>query len=198
MIIIGIILIIKGNKNEKYNETNNKLYIGKGRYDKDGNPYNVNNPLIPAGPQASMIYSQFSINDSLAEMAVCNCLKNPKLLFTDRINLPYSFITTCGYEEKFGVFGNTNLLVDQILEKTKDRLDCVYLYDLPSDMSPEAILDDQLYYNTLRVPSVKPEVVATIHPWCHILSPTSAKVLHVPGPYAYLMAYAKKKKNNKP
>ena len=148
---------------------------------------------IPAN-QAERIFEQFRDNDSLAERALAVLLSKHKILFNDRINLPFTFVTTCGYEQKVKEINNLPVTISPVqvlLDETPDRLDFLYLYDFAADAKPEDLLSADITDT-----SKKPETVAIIHPWGHYT--TTFGLRHMPGSYAYLKAYANSIRNNKP
>ena len=71
----------------------------------------------------------------------------------DKINMPITFITTCGYEDSFCTLDGTLILDPATTEEEREnrfdfqrrildtakRLDLVYLYDMNSSFSPEFI-----------------------------------------------------------
>ena len=127
-------------------------------------------------------------------------------LFSDRINMPFTFITTCGYEYYQEVNSEQEIVssnvMNRILSKTDTRLDFIYLYDLPASATPQDLVQDSESY---ELPGEKAAVVATIHPWGHYVPYSGYRsfnknntALHMPGSYGYLMAYANSIKNNKP
>lgn len=61
---------------------------------------------------------------------------SPVLELSDKVNFPITFITTCGFENHKEDSGKLYPVIAPLLG---DRLDLLYLYDLPFDDTPEYI-----------------------------------------------------------
>ena len=117
----------------------------------------------------------------------------PKIDFADRINMPFTFITTAGLDNK--------LVYSQIITSCagsagRPRYDFLYLYDIAPNIEPADIIA-----GTAEVPdssAARSENTALVYPWGTYSSNTSSGSIHMPGSYGYLMAYANSIKTNKP
>ena len=112
---------------------------------------------------------------------------------SDKINFPITFITTCGFENKD--YADIYKAVD---EKLGNRLDLIYLYDVPSYVTPEDLskkIGDDYYLRQFN----NGERVNFVYPWGTYNSYSYSKsTVSMPASYGYLMAYANSIKNNKP
>ena len=136
-----------------------------------------------------------------AEIALFNLLKANVLPMYDRINMPITFITTCGYE---GLVTNVNAYRGLILDALKlpntdniNRLDVLYLYDLRSEWAPED-LSNNTNTQITGITFTRPELVNVVYSWGHYNMYNGAPNVHMPGSYGWLMAYAASIKNNLP
>ena len=108
-----------------------------------------------------------------AERAVYKALEaittSPEICpLSDRINLPITFITTCGYE---GFIAGTNSYHGMILDLIGNRLDILYLYDFGLTMddgtqiTPQFITnDDAIIGETGGLSFTKSELVNIVYP----------------------------------
>lgn len=112
-------------------------------------------------------------------------------LFSDKVNFPITFITTCGYED----CTNSNIPnYNSLIMGAIKRADLVYLYDIPSTVKPE----DTLVLTKFKPSITAAELTAIIYPWATFNSYFGVSNIHMPGSYGYLMAYANSIKNNRP
>lgn len=139
----------------------------------------------------------------------------------DRVNMPITFITTCGYETDVDVNEGSDQSLDSsryayestIMGLTQStsfggvgRLDFVYLYDIPAEyestdghmvaITPEKISRDPTSYMAASL--VSGELCAAVYPWATYASYRDNNKIHMPGSYGFLMAYANSVKNNAP
>lgn len=137
-----------------------------------------------------------------------NHILNDLLPLSDRVNMPITFITTCGFEN-YKVsdlkFYPTIKSLLEIPGQTEDsgialtRLDVLYLYDLPADMSPDKIASANAKEEAAGgLPRINDSIVNIVHPWGTFNTYVGTNGLHMPGSYAYLMAYANSIKSNMP
>ena len=170
--------------------------------------------------EAYAIQTDESIMEYAAENALDNILEydytipgtTVKITFSDlvplsdKVNLPITFITTCGFENYHrGAKGKFYGRIRNFLcmhNTTEPRLDVLYLYDLPSEDTPEYISqvvtegEDEAQ---LPQSFTNGEIVDIVYPWGHYDTYFSVGTpLHMPGSYARLMAYAASIKNNMP
>ena len=121
-------------------------------------------------------------------------IKQNQYLLSDRVNLPFTFITTCGYERSINGGAWTRISSLTGASNTKPlRRDFIYLYDLEESLTP----DDIIKTSSIAISDPK-TLVNIVYPWGHYNSYTETPSVHMPGSYAYLMAYANSIKNNKP
>lgn len=156
--------------------------------------------LIFDGDVKEEIINQYKAIDHPAERALMLMLQNENakniLPLSDRINMPITFITTCGWEgqDEYNNFEPEIFKLTVMTEKPlQHRLDMLYLYDLPYNISPSLLTSD---YSKLTITC--PELVNIVYPWGHYNLYGGANNIHMPGSYGWLMAYATSIKNNFP
>lgn len=113
-----------------------------------------------------------------------------KLPLDDKIHMPITFITTCGYEG-FVVTEGDETVWSIIMGCLNGRKDVLYLYDIKPDVVPEDVKELALKFSP-------GELVNIVYPWGTYNSYLMTQHIHMPGSYGYLMAYAASIKNNMP
>ena len=141
-----------------------------------------------------------TVLDTAAEKALSDLLTTNEagggiadgFLLSDKVNMPFTFVTTCGFED----FNNSNAKYEEtLMSLAGDRKDFVYLYDIAPGVEPAQLVGD----NTIFTEDLSnKELVNIVYPWGHYMSSIATEALHMPGSYGYLMAYANSIRNNNP
>ena len=127
----------------------------------------------------------------------------------DKVTMPISFITTCGYEDYviteivddstkhiYDFYSIMSMFINKDPRKgiPSNRLDLVYLYDINPEVTPESLTIDP--YTTPTAFDMG-ERVNAVYPWATFNLYNGISNAHMPGSYAWLMAYATSIKSNK-
>ena len=153
-------------------------------FDQVEDVYNVYKQVVVTSEGQVIEYGQNWAEEALSDTV--EAIDN--YILSDRINLPFTFITTCGYESISRNISNS------IMNRVGSRKDFVYLYDIEPVVSPEDLITEQ----DIDFSRSNPELINFVYPWGHYTAGLTNEALHMPGSYGYLMAYANSIRSNKP
>lgn len=125
----------------------------------------------------------------------------------DKVTMPISFITTCGYEDYtvteqvgettvnvYDFYNKISKFINKDDNHPSNRLDLAYLYDINPEVTPEELTIDP---RTTPTSFAVGERVNAVYPWATFNLYNGISNAHMPGSYAWLMAYATSIKSNK-